>query len=88
MAAAGRNGPAVCEYFRTSTGLSSARRGGVRLARAHDGPPIVRRGSARRHAVSSAATCWSRNSAIAISRMRNFCTFPVTVVGNSSTNFQ
>jgi hypothetical protein len=34
-----------------------------------------------------AATC-SPSSTIASSRMRNFCTLPVTVSGNSSTNFQ
>jgi hypothetical protein len=27
----------------------------------------------------------SPNSAIIVSRMRNFCTLPVTVMGNSST---
>ena len=40
------------------------------------------------YAVSMPAAPPSPSSAVAISRMRNFCTFPVTVIGNESTSFQ
>jgi len=46
------------------------------------------RPACRRHAVRIAASASRRSSAIAISRMRNFWIFPVTVIGKTSTNFQ
>lgn len=40
------------------------------------------------HAVTTPAACARPSSSIAISRILNFCTLPVTVIGNPSTNFQ
>ena len=43
--------------------------------------------AAVRHAVFVRAASPRPSSSTASSRMRNFCTFPVTVIGNISTNF-
>ena len=46
------------------------------------------RDPACRYAVSIAAAAARPSSAMASSRMRNFCTLPVTVMGKESTSFQ
>ena len=50
------------------------------------GRPATRSGGL--HAVTTLAASWSLSSSMAISRILNFCTLPVTVMGNSVTNFQ
>ncbi len=51
---------------------------------------FVRRGvwAGESYAVLVAAASCRPSSWIACSRMTNFCIFPVTVMGNTSTNFQ
>ena len=50
-----------------------------------DGSPLQRK---KTHAVSILAASPRPSSAMEISLMRNFWTFPVTVIGNESTIFQ
>ncbi len=47
--------------------------------------PLHPRREGARQSAPGSSRCSSR---MAISRMRNFCTLPVTVMGNSSTSFQ
>ena len=62
--------------------LRRQRRARLVRAAAHGALVAVRRRRARRRPAASPS------SATAISRIRNFWTLPVTVIGNSSTNFQ